>query len=163
MQRLMLAHNYVLQDAGFVHEGVLVVEQSSGPDRKGELLLVGGPSNPQILVTGLCVLRLRWLGGRPLQTVFYLLCKTHKLTTICQGRWSGRPVVGLHTWTTTTASVVLGVDGTILLKLDCSYDEMSTPLRDLCDLVSRVHTLSELTIRRTIRSHRLIFTQCTLM
>ena len=76
--------------------------------------------------------------------VFYLLCKTHKSTTICQGRWNGRPVVSLHTWATTTASVVLGVAGTILLKLDLTYDEMSTPLRDSCDLVSRVHTLSQL-------------------
>ena len=75
--------------------------------------------------------------------VFYLLCKTHKSTTICQGRWNGRPVVGLPTCATTTASVVLGVAGTILLKLDRTYDEMSTPLRDSCDLVSRVHTLSQ--------------------
>ena len=75
--------------------------------------------------------------------VFYLLCKTHKSTTICQGRWNGRPVVGLHTWATTTASVVLGVAGTTLLKLDRTYDEMSTPLRDSCDLVSRVHALSQ--------------------
>ena len=75
--------------------------------------------------------------------VFYLLCKTHKSTTICQGRWNERLVVGLHTWATTTASVVLGVAGTILLKLDRTYDEMSTPLRDSCDLVSRVHTLSQ--------------------
>ena len=53
-------------------------------------------------------------------------------------------MVGLHTWATTTTSVILGVAGTILLKLDRSLDEMSTPLRDSMDLVQRVNSLSNL-------------------
>ena len=85
-----------------------------------------------------------WCQACPVLGVFYLLCKTHKSCAFVNGRWSARPVVGLHTWATTTTLVILGVAGTILLKLDQSFDEMSTPLRDSMDLVQCVNSLSKL-------------------
>jgi hypothetical protein len=67
---------------------------------------------------------------------FYLLAKTHKLKP---GQpWTGRPIVGMARWATTSISRWLGVLAQLLLRLDGIQFPMQTPLQDALDLTQRL-------------------------
>ena len=50
--------------------------------------------------------------------VFYLLYNIYKFCSFVNARWRARPVPELYTWGTIPTLVILGVAGTIILKLD---------------------------------------------
>ena len=76
----------------------------------------------------------------PVLAKFYLSCKTHKSLSLNKnGGWASRPLVGLYRWCTTSASILLSIGGTILLKCDRERDPLRTPLRDTRDVLTRLH------------------------
>ena len=76
----------------------------------------------------------------PVLAKFYLSCKTHKsLSLNKKGGWASRPLVGLYRRCTTSASILLSIGGTILLKCDRDRDPLRTPLCDTRDVLTRLH------------------------
>ena len=68
---------------------------------------------------------------------FRLLVKTHKSASVdAKGGFSSRPLVGLFRWATTPSSILLGVAGLILLKIDRQLHPMASPIIDSYDLLS---------------------------
>ena len=72
-------------------------------------------------------------------TKFRLLVKTHKSASVdAKGGFSLRPLVGCFRWATTPSSILLGVAGLILLKIDRQLHPMASPIIDSYDLLSRL-------------------------
>ena len=69
---------------------------------------------------------------------FRLLAKTHKSRAIKLGRFPSRPIVGMSMACTTTCSVLTGIVGQILLKIDRKMHRLATPVCDTYDLLDRV-------------------------
>ena len=65
----------------------------------------------------------------PVLAKFHLSCKTHKSLSLNKnGGWASRPLVGLYRWCNTSASILLSIGGTILLKCDRERDPLRTSL-----------------------------------
>ena len=76
--------------------------------------------------------------------VFFDVCKilrttqTHKSRAITLGRFLSRPIVGMSMACTTTCSVLTGIVGQILLKIDRKLHPLATPVCDTYDLLDQV-------------------------
>ena len=89
----------------------------------------------------------------PVLAKFYLSCKSHKSLSLNKnGGWASRPLVGLYRWCTTSASILLSIGGTILLKCDREHDPLWTPLRDTRDVLTRLqhHDVQHVTRMSTL-------------
>ena len=69
---------------------------------------------------------------------FRLSAKTHKSRAIKLGWFSSRPIVGMSMACTTTCSVLTGIVGQILLKIDSKMHPLATPVCNTYDLLDRV-------------------------
>ena len=69
---------------------------------------------------------------------FRLLAKTHNSRAIKLGRFPSIPIVGISMACTTTCSVITGIVGQILLKIDKKMHPLATPVCDTYDLLDRV-------------------------
>ena len=70
---------------------------------------------------------------------FNLLVTTQKSIMISTfGGFVSRPFVGMLRWATTLCSVLIGVDGLILLKINRARHSLSALMVDSCDLLGRL-------------------------
>ena len=77
--------------------------------------------------------------ARPKLRKFRLLGTTHKNATVDpNGSFLSRPLVGLFRWVSTPVSIIVGVVGLIILKLDRQDQPDWMPLRDLYDFLRRL-------------------------
>ena len=69
---------------------------------------------------------------------FRSLAKTHNSRVIKLGRFPSRPIVGMSMACTTRCSVLTGIAGQILLKIERKMQPLATPVCDTYDLLDRV-------------------------
>ena len=85
--------------------------------------------------------------GQPLIPKFRLLVKTHKSMMITTyGGFASRPLVGMFQWATTPCSVLIGVPGLIVLKIDRAQHPLSAPLVDSYELLARLRSVQDSTL-----------------